>query len=407
MRETSAGEVDSLRQKLLSQLDFVESSATTVHKFLFSHERVLPGTNGTDWMGQVRSLAFAQVQSNTMLYFVAVQLLSYRKDAGGSFATSVWKDVLRNGSTQLVYAGRELPVPFVTTPASAYSLDSNTGYIGKHLYTYTSANTYADVVLAIDPRDGPNQSLPGNLNIRPALAGAVLSAWMPRPRKWYASDLNTYAYTLANMMYVPPPPPHPWSGYKSVMIRLGFLFSSQQVPFEVYKGQRPDTTAILVNRGLGGMVYASTEGGLVPDWCQVPPGSRISNVRADCNLRISNLSLAVQEAYLDVADLPMGSFTKMTLDGKEYFVRREDATFFNLELLWLRPTSSVEGKVREALVLLIVFTLLVLVFDAAIASLELLFIALPVRDLSAALAALGDMQLDEAGWWWLSTSHAA
>eukprot|EP01061_Rhynchopus_euleeides_P047108 TRINITY_DN9278_c0_g2_i3.p1 TRINITY_DN9278_c0_g2~~TRINITY_DN9278_c0_g2_i3.p1 ORF type:complete len:553 (+),score=156.54 TRINITY_DN9278_c0_g2_i3:26-1660(+) len=199
------------------------------------------------------------------------------------------------------------------------------------------------------------------------------------------------------MMYVPPPPPHPWSGYKSVMIRLGFLFSSQQVPFEVYKGQRPDTTAILVNRGLGGMVYASTEGGLVPEWCQAPPESRVANLAVDCVRYISNLSLAVQEAYLDVADLPMGSFRKMNLDGDEYFVRRENATYFHLELLWLRPTSSVEGKVREALLLLIIFTMLVIVFDAAMASLELLFIAMPMRDLCAAIAALGDMELEEAG----------
>ena len=84
-----------------------------------------------------------------------------------------------------------------------------------------------------------------------------------------------------------------------------------------------------------------------------------------------------------------------TFDGTKYFARK--STILNdVEILWMRPTSAVEGKVRKALYLLIVFTLLVLVFDTTVSALEMLFVALPMKRMEATIQLVGSMQTDEA-----------
>eukprot|EP01061_Rhynchopus_euleeides_P042878 TRINITY_DN747_c0_g1_i4.p1 TRINITY_DN747_c0_g1~~TRINITY_DN747_c0_g1_i4.p1 ORF type:complete len:852 (+),score=255.28 TRINITY_DN747_c0_g1_i4:117-2558(+) len=407
MAETSDGELKSLRGKLLEQLHVVESSTSTLKKFVYSHERINT-YNSSDWESLIRSFEYAQVSAAATLYSSAMALVPHDWTNRSAFYTAVWGDVLRNGSRELVYGSYNDQLPedmFVVMEDNStlknmtipsYSLHSDTGYIDKFVYEWDGKSTYVLDQAAYNPRNGPSDiPLPGGgVYTDPPVAGSVMSRWNS-PRRWYASDGNMYTYTELEAIYVPPPPPHPWSSYKSVLLYVGFLYQSFQPPFMDYKAERPDTTAMLVDRS-SAVVYASTEGGIIPDWCQPQGGGDNTPTDLGCSLNVANLSKAVQAGYRAVAGKPYGTFMKATLDGEEYFLRREDGKHLNLELVWMRPTSSVQGKVQEALVLLIIFTVLVLAFDATVSVLEVVFIALPMRHLATAIAAVGDMETEEA-----------
>ena len=403
--DTSLGEVTSLRDKLLAQLKLVEDSTQTLKKFVYSSERI-HDNNPEEWASIIRSLAYAQVSGSDVLYDSTMSLATYDTTNSSAFYAGVWGDVLKNGSRELVFGayGNHLNVTenFLVANGTvqemlipSYSLHSDTGHVNEFVYNWDGNPRYIDIIKHYDPRNGKdNKTHEEFLWTDPPVAGSVCSRWFT-PRRWYASDGNMYAYTELEAIYIPPPPPHPWSTYKSVSMLVGFLFTSFQPSFEEYKKMRPDTTVMLVDRA-SRTIYASTEGGMIPTWCQVQASEAANeDVALGCSFNIADLTPALQQGFEKLGDERFGSFTQKKLDGTAYFLRRE-YSHQNLELLWMRPTSSVQGKVEEALRLLIVFTMLVLVFDVMISVAEVVFIAMPMKKLSSAIRLIGDMDTELA-----------
>eukprot|EP01061_Rhynchopus_euleeides_P022948 TRINITY_DN3744_c0_g1_i10.p1 TRINITY_DN3744_c0_g1~~TRINITY_DN3744_c0_g1_i10.p1 ORF type:complete len:1017 (+),score=393.13 TRINITY_DN3744_c0_g1_i10:37-3051(+) len=403
VRDSSASEVSNTRRKIHLQLEKVADSALSLKQFVYSRERITT-TNSSEWAGLVRSFAYAQVANSRGLYDSTMALATYDPTDPSGFYAGVWGDMLKNGSRELVYGaygdflGRDkLPVVDGEVEAMwipSYSLHPDTGYVNQFVYDWDGNPRYIEIMRGYDPRDGPDtrESTQYQWTEKP-VAGSVCSRWW-NPRRWYASDGNMYAYAELEAIYVPPPPPHPWSGYKSVSMLVGLVFDSFQPPFDEYRTEHPDTTLLLVERSTG-VVYASTEGGMIPDWCQQALTTDNEDVALGCSLNVANLSQAVQEGIASLKGRPYGTFLRTSLDGVDYFLHH-DLSHHNLELVWMRPASSVDGKVQEALMYLVIFTTIVLVFDLAISIAEVMFIALPMKRLSVAIRSVADMKTEEA-----------
>eukprot|EP01060_Flectonema_neradi_P001370 TRINITY_DN10811_c0_g1_i1.p1 TRINITY_DN10811_c0_g1~~TRINITY_DN10811_c0_g1_i1.p1 ORF type:complete len:887 (+),score=177.01 TRINITY_DN10811_c0_g1_i1:63-2663(+) len=94
------------------------------------------------------------------------------------------------------------------------------------------------------------------------------------------------------------------------------------------------------------------------------------------------------------------------LESGEYFLRmvelfqyaeeaEDEKGKHTIDLLWLRPVSTVQEKVYSALVRLIIFCLLIFVFDFFIAVVEYWMIARPLFDLSISIRLLETMETSE------------
>eukprot|EP01061_Rhynchopus_euleeides_P022952 TRINITY_DN3744_c0_g1_i2.p1 TRINITY_DN3744_c0_g1~~TRINITY_DN3744_c0_g1_i2.p1 ORF type:complete len:994 (+),score=321.27 TRINITY_DN3744_c0_g1_i2:104-2983(+) len=397
VRDSSASEVSGMHGKLEVQMSKVTDSAQTLKHFLYSHERI-KGRDSAEWSALVRTLSFAQLASSDVLYSSSVFVHPHSVTNRSVFYSGSWGDVLADGSRDIVFGvyGDFMPAEMFVAgdgvienmTMHAYGLDSGTGYIRELSYTWQGASDF--MVL-------------GNLNITDlAVRDMPLKAHVPGSRValwsdalvWVSRDMNPYAYTQLDMVYDPPPAPHPWSTFKFVQMRVGFLFKSFQPPFDEYRTEHPDTTLLLVERSTG-VVYASTEGGMIPDWCQPTTRGGGDLLTLSCALNVGNLSQAVQEGFQSLAGMAYGEFKSTKVGGKQYFLRRE-LSVRGLELVWMRPASSVDGKVQEALMYLVIFTTIVLVFDLAISIAEVTFIALPMKRLAVAVNAVSIMETDAA-----------
>eukprot|EP01061_Rhynchopus_euleeides_P042883 TRINITY_DN747_c0_g2_i7.p1 TRINITY_DN747_c0_g2~~TRINITY_DN747_c0_g2_i7.p1 ORF type:complete len:817 (+),score=196.15 TRINITY_DN747_c0_g2_i7:1275-3725(+) len=406
MLMTSAGELQSLRETIRNKLSNVEEGIGRVRRFIFSAERFRPGMPSSEWADVMRAFGFAQVGgSDSSFYSTGVWLVPHDWAVVKGFGVVTHEnshEIVATGPRDMAFAEFHDQLPenhTVLGPdgqlsavfAAISALDPVSGYKTKHLYNVQAAMLFTQLPDPHLPQDDPRQRPYDFMD--PPVAGSVMSYWKP-PTQWVSSTGVRYWQTHLLAIYMPPPFPHPMHKFKTMGLTLGIDYVIFQPPFDDYKQAHPDTVVLMADRQTG-IVQASTILPMVPDWCQVggPPGSFVPQ---GCALRLTNLSQAVQSGFRKSGEEPFGSFMKAELDGEDYFIRRVDLGFQNLELVWMRPTSSVQGKVQEALVLLILFTALVLCFDVTIMVMEVIFIAMPMRQLSSAIMSVGDMETEAA-----------
>eukprot|EP01061_Rhynchopus_euleeides_P010879 TRINITY_DN2044_c0_g1_i13.p1 TRINITY_DN2044_c0_g1~~TRINITY_DN2044_c0_g1_i13.p1 ORF type:complete len:723 (+),score=232.91 TRINITY_DN2044_c0_g1_i13:289-2169(+) len=226
-------------------------------------------------------------------------------------------------------------------------------------------------------------------------APAVAERWR-EGMLWYSeTGRYVYAYGSLDVVYRPPPPPHPWSRYRAIVKYSQFLYSSWRVPLQAYALRAPQGTHVVVYDPVVDVVYASTQGGELVDQSCSNKDLLLGLPKTPCAFRTANLSNLLRDAVTGMADGPLQQIVKKTLDGDEHFVRR-DSVFGNLYITWVTPVSSVQGEVNDALTLLILFTSFVLVFDFVTAGVEVLLVALPLRDVEQAILLAGSMMTGDA-----------
>ena len=404
VRETSEGEVASLRDNVVAVLDKTSEVTGAMKKMTYSLERINTN-NSEEWVNLTRSLWYSLVSASPIMYSCGVSLVPFDRNDGTGLYSGVWGDLRRDGTQEYVH-GHYAPYLNQTEyfPKNAttgellqmwiptWSLFESTGYINQFLYMWDGSWSYLDQLSDWNPKADP--SVPATLTSglydwdedRRA-PGAVGSRWW-RPGKWYSSDF-LYTFTEMESIYIPPPAPHPWSRYRAVAFSVGFLYQSWVAPFVEYKRSRPDTTALIVDRVTTTVFVSTTGDNMMPERCQVI-GTNSNDADLECASRVENLPEYLQQAYVKFNAEPFDVFTKLTLDGEEYFARKTHI-FRQAELFWLRPVSSIEGEVNKALVLLIIFTSVVLAFDIMISVVEVVFIALPLKRSSQAIQALGNL----------------
>eukprot|EP01061_Rhynchopus_euleeides_P000097 TRINITY_DN10061_c0_g1_i1.p1 TRINITY_DN10061_c0_g1~~TRINITY_DN10061_c0_g1_i1.p1 ORF type:complete len:799 (+),score=146.11 TRINITY_DN10061_c0_g1_i1:33-2399(+) len=398
VREMSVGQVASLRSQTNALLKKVKTQVQASATFLHS-SRTMNTVDGADWAEKSRAILFAEVNSSEILEFISFHVLPREEHNTSVFYAAVVKETENdaffseyghhlNDSVRTVTGGN-----ITRMDIQVYDIDIGTGFQTTFSRTQNLAVQYNAFMSpsVFDPETGTQPMLWQDDSIIPE---SYLSQWT-FPLKRQDASGQVYAYFMLLAIYLPPPPPHPWSTYRAIMYTAGISFSEFEHVFSLYGQAHPDTIAVLVNR-VTAQVYASTEDtSLVPDWCQGERHPRPVQSDYTCYTFLRHLSFAVQEAYGSITVGNSGVFLRQSFDGEEYFAIRVNV-HTNWDILWLRPVSSVDHKVQRALVLLVVFTCLVFFFDIGLSVGEMLLVGMPLRNLSSSIAALGQMETDAA-----------
>ena len=414
IEETSRGEVQEVRASIQGHFTLVQEVGTSLSD-TFTHT-ALAANDTRQWVDAVRTASFSRVKHFTGMYSSGVTLIPHDPLDSDSLYAMVWADPLQGGREfQLghygLYLNRTLPYFNVTminsstggTPEPRGQMPATTDILNSdgstRKFSWDSFDNWGYLYLLGNWTPGDSglpptyteAETPGWQKPPPGNAAAALK-WRPPGSVWYSSDGTYYTYGGVDFIYAPPPAPHPWSHYKAVVYTSLFLYSEWGRKIAEYAKTHLDTDVIVLDR-VTLMMYAATTGeNMLKDNCTV-----ISDFVCDCECvtRMSDMSPVVQEAYAILKKKPTRAFMQRDLLGTAYYIRREHV-FDTVELIWLRKTSVGKEKVRHALNLLIVFTVLVLVFDLLLCAVEVLLIGLPLRRLSSALHDVGSMRVTEA-----------
>ena len=406
LNSTSQSEVRGLRDGLRAIEDSMIDHTTVDKQFFFSPTQI-KGNDTGEWARSMLGLMFTQTNASQTIYMVAIALQPYgplNVENSSAMYICVWLDVFRNGSKEMVGAlGGPFERPTMIdggVQAHTYQMDLQTGLPGKKLYVwgYRMAGHAADgITYTMDPRNDVIDAENGYT--RATVLPDAHAEKFAGPRLWHSPELDhLYGYHNLDGIFEPPPAPHPWHVYKAVRVSVGYLTTAYDKVLSADIDLPPETMVIFVDRGTG-RVIASTEPGfdLIAPECKGKGYRGYEATREiHCFRNISwHYKGAVQDAFDQLGAHRPGVFLRKAAGGSEYFMRREWVSR-EFELLWIRPVSVVEDKVREALNYLIVFVMLVVVFDSLTSIAEVVFIAIPLRHLSSAILHTGNMRTEEA-----------
>ena len=294
------------------------------------------------------------------------------------------------------------PEKYDVLSAQAYPLVTKTGEKKDFAYSWNWAADPPRHIRSTEAIKAGSFGLPGErrgwIAEDAAVEDSFGAAWFG-PDRFPAKDGFVSAFMALFLAMPAPPPPHPWSKFRIFPLVTGFLTQTLSTPFVEYKKGQPDAHAMLIERSpKGNYVYGSTTGAqIVPERCQ---GANFSDslglfTKDGCHLQLSDMSLELKDAYAYLADKAFGDFHTTSLNGDAHFLRRQ-AVIHDWEIVWIKSTAAVDSEVQKALRLLIMFTLLVLLFDVAIAASEVFFIALPLAAVAQTVGHVGEMRIEQA-----------
>ena len=429
IEEVSRAECSSVQLDLLKSVEEAESIVYKTERFLFtsvikSQGPIVADENGflnvsksdsTDWVEMIRRYKFGAIRRSKHLYSIGVVLIPHvRTDSAGIY-TNVWFDLKAGNEREFVWgrSGNMIEGANNThlTLARTDKLDEESGEITGFAYNFPAIGrfiNYATYTFA----DGTELNLtnwPADYAPRgwsQGTYGAQAQRWR-YPSTWYASDNNPYVYNSYDVVFAPPPPPHPWSAYKYIYISGFFIFTPWEEAMAQYGRDHPGTEVIVFDATTE-FVYATSDNRAMIDKSCVA-GGRTDTPLEDCVVMISHMPKVIRDAWKEVKD-EEDTFRITDLDGEKHFVRRAPLFRFTPEggkdesipapmnacILWVRPYSSVEGEVKNALYLLIGFSAAVLLLDVVLAVCEVLVVGVPLIKLSAAMTHLHDMDLVNA-----------
>ena len=401
VRETGRSEVMVLRSQVVTILDASRSLMTSVARFM--HSDAVHGDE-LQWNEALRRSWSATVSTNNLLYFISVVLHPY-PPFENPFYSTVWGDLTRDGTRNMLcgHAGQQRNNSIVYNQTTwlpdkvmvgSYNLNTTSGGEGDYLYEWDASSGFTGWAAPenFDPRLG---KLPPFYE-KP-FPGAIGGSLFP-PQKYPAIDGYIQSYTMFSATYFPPPAPHPWSGYRAIVMNVGFLFAEFRPIFEAFGAEHKGKgAAVMMVARSSNAVLATTSGlDMIPEWCQAQEGENAFTMYLeDCYLRPNEVSKAMTEAYEESLKLVLGGFYRLKLDGEDHFVQRLSVEE-DWELIWVLPVSSVNAQVQEALSLLFVFTAIVLVFDILVAVCEMFFIARPIASLAESVRCLRSYETDAA-----------
>ena len=406
VRKTSETEVASLEGSVMDVLYITQGAAATVRAFTYNPESIR-SPDPKVYTNQSRAVCFSIIHS-LPIYAIGYVLVPYNVSADDSVYNVVWASPQSYGGYEYIHGFYHKGLPGFTVnathptymPISSHYVNNATGELGSLAYIWNGVSYLVDMLPeGYDPRSGvipTGDSAWQQRHGGPTQTSEVAYKWRP-PRSWQSSDNTVYAYSGYDSVHIPPPAPHPWSKYRAVLITSMYRYATWERSIKVYKVTNPDTTVVVIGTETG-IVYASTTGhSMVHPDCLSGRLKFSVNVALSCATRVHDLPVFIQEAVNDLASTPYSTYTQLKLDGVDHFVRKGVRLHQDAVLLWMRPKSSVDGKVQQALVVLIVFTAVVFVFDLVVSGLEVVFIAKPLKQIANAIHAIGDLETDTAG----------
>ena len=401
--ETSTSELVSLRDQLQAPV----SSATQGFEALLyaTYSPVLVNDSDTrKWVDVVRQHMFSTIRvfpDELSLLIVGAPRDPYSPSA---FYTGVWSEPHaerrrtyvtasyaehQNASFSVSNATATSP-PLVHMPVRMHQLLGDDGSLGVDRGSF-DAGVYFDVLGSWDmERDGgwPDTTWRTHNDSETRI---LADKWL-QPTIWITSA-GVHAFTAYAALFRPPPPPHPWSAYRIIMCQVELWYAMWQRRVVAFSKGKPDTTVVVYDRKKA-TVFATTTGvPLVNPWCADTPNTLAS--REHCITQMNNMSLAIQEAYHRMGREAYFDLVTTSLDGDEYYVLSAHL-LEDVDIMWLRPTSTIKGKVQKALAYLIIFSVLVLTFDVLVSVSEIFFIAMPLKRLEFAIDQIGAMRTEAA-----------
>ena len=222
----------------------------------------------------------------------------------------------------------------------------------------------------------------------------ILADKWKEPTIWETTSGSMHVFTGYLALFKPPPPPHPWSDHRIIMCQVELWYAMWQRRVVAFSEGKLDTTVVVFDRKKA-LVYATTTGDpLVNPACSDQANTLLG--RDHCIAQVSNMSLTIQEAYHRMGRERYFDLQTASFDGDEYYALHAPSIIDNVEIMWLRPTSTIKGKVQKALTYLIVFSVLVLAFDLLVSVAEIVFIAMPLKRLEFAIDQIGAMRTETA-----------
>ena len=438
--EVSEAECSVLRMEIKKSIEETKAIVYKTKEFLYSpiikaQGPVVEDANGLlnftdqdthDWTQLLRRYSFGTIRRSNYLYSLGVSLTPPNINDSSTLYSNIWYDLKASGEREFVWGRAAKYFPDATDDkiivTRADKIDEVHGEVQDFLYNWTAMAYYnkAPETESWGPPGVSNTAFdqwPADY-APPGWSKGQLGAAMERwrePRPWYASDDNPYVYNAYDVVFPPPPAPHPWSVYKYVWINGFFIFTSWEEAVAEYGRTHTDTEVYVVDASTN-FVYATSDNrSMIDKSCFSGERGARPHIK-ECIVKMSHLSPRVQEAWEKMGG-ELNGFKVTDLDGDKYFVRKMTLFGFvpsggynpdkpdplDATILWIRPFSSVEDQVRKALYLLVVFSVAVLVVDTILAVIELLLVGVPLGKLAKAMESLEVMDLQAT----LATTQAA
>eukprot|EP01063_Lacrimia_lanifica_P026748 TRINITY_DN3657_c1_g3_i1.p1 TRINITY_DN3657_c1_g3~~TRINITY_DN3657_c1_g3_i1.p1 ORF type:complete len:1223 (+),score=281.98 TRINITY_DN3657_c1_g3_i1:62-3730(+) len=405
VREKSGGQMRALSENIKDICYSPLDEAEQYINFLYS-DGVLTEDEAS-WAAMTRLLSWSHMRAKPDLYLLGAYLAPQPDKPEEASYFGMWRSPTLDGDS-LLYAGQRYNNnPPVTTTAKgpklgvpSYTVNARDGSLGTNYLTWDANRGYWNILgsynesvddsLTLDHGKG-FEPMPYNTGVHRVLGRRLRGAL-----EWASPDGAVYAYSGWDVMYAPPPAPHPWSRYRAVMVMALFVYGSWKQPVEEYSAMNPDTQVIVFDM-TSKKVFATTEGEeMVDQKCFKDSGEPL--VPSNCTLTVGTLKVnaeIMQDAHALLTAPGAPDFLKATIGDKECFMRLHHV-YADVYLIWVRPTSTIQSKVQSAVTLVILFSLLVFLFDVCISALEVYYVAIPVRDVARAIESSAKMDLQAA-----------
>ncbi|KAJ9444361.1 Adenylate cyclase [Diplonema papillatum] len=380
VEEGSNSDLQAVRGALLNNFDELSRETVRYADMVSDYENLNSFAELSKWL---RLRAFGDMRTTDVLE--AVQVYGFNPLTTIGFQELRWYDPLRDGSRQYVSCNHKPGVNDSATnclyPCIVCDAVDDYGTRTAAAYNYTGEDDFKDLV---------------DLgNIMQADGVDNMSYWAA-PAMWRSPDGNLYGYIgrytiLRNVQ-------NPFFASYVVGIACDFLTASWS---DVLVRHETEASMMLLtlDLGLNSVIFAAN--------FPIPPQD------PNCTFNRGNAENATNPCLVflrrlpsDVVDVAVTSNRTtedvFTRSGPRWLRRlvvhtpRKYDELSAVHLVWFRDVSSVEDKLTRALILLILFIVVVLLFDVFSGVVEILLIARPLKALAGAMAFLDEMNLTEA-----------
>eukprot|EP01063_Lacrimia_lanifica_P033843 TRINITY_DN6141_c0_g1_i1.p1 TRINITY_DN6141_c0_g1~~TRINITY_DN6141_c0_g1_i1.p1 ORF type:complete len:1112 (+),score=336.03 TRINITY_DN6141_c0_g1_i1:63-3398(+) len=435
---TSKSEMATVMKTLNDTVFGIVNRQEAMINVMYQPGQFAPNSTREEWTATVRQYAWSQMAADSLMKGLGITLIPHL-DTPEEVETyaymMMWSDPVGDGKRVLVMGhpytfddSASKPQWNETTgqyqaETPTYEVDQGDGSRGQLVYTW-DAKKYLTAMGNFSATeheyvDGSVTDTGYQKPLVPSKTHRTLGQQVREPETWFgpAPEKILFAYSAWDTIYAPPPPPHPWSGYRGVYTYCQWDYSDWVPPVQKFAEDHPGTTLVVYHEKFK-HIFATTTGETPLDQVCAMRLKEQSH-HHDCMIKIDHnphhkgepeehppltADLSVREVYRAFKAWEVGvdeserqsHFMKMRAGGVEVFARREAMGFMSKYVLWIQPTSSVQDKVNAALTLLILFSVLVFAFDVVLSGLEYIFVAKPMKDLSDAIVAMGSMDTNPA-----------
>eukprot|EP01064_Diplonema_japonicum_P031150 TRINITY_DN5483_c0_g1_i8.p1 TRINITY_DN5483_c0_g1~~TRINITY_DN5483_c0_g1_i8.p1 ORF type:complete len:806 (+),score=252.84 TRINITY_DN5483_c0_g1_i8:54-2471(+) len=406
VEDVSSSQVQGLRQELRACLDEVYQIEKEMHTLITyrvtQNHPITVNPNGAldmnpadvqSWQDFSEWVAWPRIRWSHWIDEIGIEAIPHADGDPALFYFHTWKDLLTptgveyvkvfyNQNTKQVQDGN-------ITKARAFGISPTNGSVLK-----TTENYHYDLFVN-DLICHPEMSNAGP-------PGSKVMECAQRPEVWLSGDLTPFIYIYVDTWYVAPPPPHPWSKYKFIGIKVAWFFKQWEEALKQY-AERTSNTKVLVFDALTDIVYATSTGEQLMDRPCLGEDRDVLRQKQHCIMHLVNDS-QMNSAWNSVKKTRMGFWTENIVGG-DHFVRTEilmtldnglNVTRFDAIILWIQSTSVVQDQVNAALILLVIFCCAVMCCDLCVMCLEYIAVVIPVSRIADSTSYLTTMDIEGA-----------